>query len=146
MPFPLTTALKAEFPEIEGIDAFETVGRTLDRLAELDVDWIIPGHGQPFQNMTAALERARGRLNGFLTNPGRHARHAAKVLIKFHLLEVQHADRDQLIEWMATTRYLQLTHARYFESLSLTDWAAALLNELAAATAIKVVGNSIYDH
>ncbi len=134
------------FPEIEGIDAFETVGRTLDRLAELDVDWIIPGHGQPFQNMTAALERARGRLNGFLTNPSRHARHAAKVLIKFHLLEVQHADRVQLIEWMATTRYLQLTHARYFESLSLTDWAAALLNELAAATAIKVVGNSIYDH
>ncbi len=134
------------FPEIEGTAAFNTVRKTLDRLSGLDVDWVIPGHGAPFQNMTGALERARARLEGFVAEPKRHARHAAKVLIKFHLLEVQKVDRDLLLDWVIDTRYIQLTHARHFEHLPLRDWAKLILAELIASSAIRISGNLIFDH
>jgi glyoxylase-like metal-dependent hydrolase (beta-lactamase superfamily II) len=133
------------FPEIEGITAFETVRQTLDRLAGLDVDWVIPGHGSPFQGMAAALGRAHQRLNGFLSDPARHSRHAAKVLIKFHMLEVREAERDQLIQWMLETRFMRLTHERHFAEMPFVEWSSALISELAASSAIRINGNHIHD-
>lgn len=131
------------FPEIEGIAAFDTVRRTLDRLAELQVDWVIPGHGAPFQGAAAAIARAHGRLDGFVRDPTRHARHAAKVLIKFHLLEIQASTRAELMDWTQDTRYMQLTHVRHFNDMPFETWAASLVGELAASGAIRVSSEMI---
>jgi glyoxylase-like metal-dependent hydrolase (beta-lactamase superfamily II) len=133
------------FPEIEGIAAFETVRQTLDRLAGLNVDWVIPGHGSPFQGLSAALGRAHQRLNGFLSDPTRHSRHAAKVLIKFHMLEVRETERDQLVQWMTDTRFMRLTHEQHFAEMPFLEWSSALISELAASSAIRIIGNRIHD-
>ena len=134
------------FPEIEGIEAFDVVRQTLDRLARLEVDWVVPGHGAPFQGLPQALDRAHQRLDGFLADPKRHARHAAKVLIKFHMLEVQEAERDRLAQWMTDTRFMRLTHEQHFAEVPFLDWSAVLITELAASSAIRITGNHIHDN
>ena len=131
------------FPEIEGIAAFDTARQTLNRLAELSVEWVIPGHGAPFRGISAAIARAHSRLDGFIGDPRRHARHAAKVLIKFHLLEIQSADRTELMEWIRLTRYMQLTHARHFNTQLFDPWAASMVTELAISGALSISGEMI---
>lgn len=131
------------FPELEGRHAFSDVRDTLDRLAQLQVEWIIPGHGAPFRGLHEALKRARSRLDGFVADPARHARHAAKVLIKFHLLEAQERELDELVQWLGSTKYLQMSHAHYFKSMSFNVWATTLLDELTASNAISIQGGRV---
>lgn len=126
------------FPELEGKHAFSEVSDTLERLERLQVEWIIPGHGAPFRGLHEALKRARSRLAGFMADPARHARHAAKVLIKFHLLEVQARGLAELVQWLSSIRYLQMSHTLYFEDLPFDGWATTLLEELAASNAISI--------
>ena len=94
------------FPEIDGIDAFGAVRQTLDTFAALPIRCVIPGHGAPFSRIDLALERAASRLSSFERDPERHARHAAKVLVKFHMLEVGRTHRAELVAWMLATPIL----------------------------------------
>ena len=126
------------FPELHGVNAFNEVRDTLDRLAELSVKWVIPGHGAPFQGSNAAIARAISRLDAFIADPARHARHAAKVLIKFHLLEVQHERTPEVLRWLETTPYMRLTHARHFETIPLRDWCELMLKELTTSRSIAI--------
>ena len=103
------------FPELEGESGFDDVRATLDMLGRLRVTWVIPGHGAPFRDFHGALDRAYRRLDGYVTDPAKHARHAAKVLIKFHLLEVQQQSVAEFYFWLGCTRYMHLTHERYFD-------------------------------
>ena len=84
------------FPELEGDDAFDELGETLDLIESLAPALVIPGHGAIFTNVDAAVAIARERLKGFLANPAKHTRHAAKVLLKFKLLEVQQPELRRL--------------------------------------------------
>jgi len=88
------------FPELAGEPGFEDVQRTLEMLSGLRVRHVIPGHGAPFEDFEPALERAFKRLRSLSADPAKHARHAAKVLIKFHLLEVQSCSFDELDRWL----------------------------------------------
>ena len=96
------------FPELEGESGFDDVRATLDSLSRLSVRWVIPGHGSPFEDFHGALGRAYRRLDGYVANPAKHARHAAKVLIKFHLLEVQQEPVAELHLWLGCTRYMHV--------------------------------------
>jgi glyoxylase-like metal-dependent hydrolase (beta-lactamase superfamily II) len=42
---------------------------TLDRIAALDVTVVIPGHGQPFIGISAALDRCYERVEAFNADP-----------------------------------------------------------------------------
>ena len=89
------------FPELDGEQAFDDVARTLDLIESLDPRCTVPGHGAPFTDVAAALQRARKRLAGFIAEPDRHARHAVRALMKYHLLEVQSQRWDELESWFA---------------------------------------------
>ena len=89
------------FPELDGEQAFDDVARTLDLIESLDARCAIPGHGAPFTDLAGALQRARKRLAGFIAAPDRHARHAVRALMKYHLLEVQSQHWDALERWFA---------------------------------------------
>ena len=93
----------AVFPELEGEQAFDDVAATLDLIESLDVQRVIPGHGAPFGDVAAALQRARRRLAGYVADPDRHARHAIRVLMKYHLMEVQRQSAAELLAWFAGT-------------------------------------------
>jgi glyoxylase-like metal-dependent hydrolase (beta-lactamase superfamily II) len=87
------------FPEITGEPGFDDVGAVLDAIEALPVRIVIPGHGAPFTDMRGALTRARLRLAGFQADPARHARHAVKVLIKYHLMEEREMPLADLLRW-----------------------------------------------
>ncbi|MBS0445711.1 MAG: MBL fold metallo-hydrolase [Proteobacteria bacterium] len=125
------------FPELVGEPGFDDVRATLDRIASLDVQWVIPGHGAPFSDFRAALERAYRRLDRLAAAPLRHVRHAAKVLIKFHLLEVRATSHDALADWAAAAPYFVTMHGRCFADLGLRAWLAELIAELVASGALS---------
>ena len=127
------------FPELEGVAAFDDVAAVLDRIERLPVQWVLPGHGAPFQDVGPALARARSRLASFRADPARHARHAAKVLLKYHLLEEGQQGLAELRAWFAAAP-LVLSMGRRMGTppQGLDAWCDALLAELVAAGAAAV--------
>jgi len=123
------------FPELEGERAFGEVAATLDLIERLAPRVVIPGHGAVFTDVTEALARARSRLAAYLQDPRRHAAHAAKVLLKFKLLEVQRVPLREFTAWAANTAYFRLVHERWFGERALQEWLFALLGELVEAGA-----------
>lgn len=123
------------FPEIEGEQAFAEVGATLDLIEALRPALIIPGHGAPFTDVATALATARRRLAQFQTEPPRHARYAAKVLLKFKLLEQQRIALPELQHWARQTPYFGLLHRVHFGAEAFGPWIDALLADLLASGA-----------
>jgi len=63
------------FPELEGENAYDEVGATLDLIEQLAPRVVIPGHGPVFggvEPVAQALARARTRLAQFTRDPQRH--------------------------------------------------------------------------
>ena len=121
------------FPELEGIDAFDEVGQTLDLIESLDPAIIIPGHGSLFTQFDGALSAARKRLDGFVSAPSKHARHAAKVLLKFRLLDVQSFTRESLLQWASQTAYFEIVRQRWEPESTLAAWMDELADDLVRA-------------
>ncbi|MDE1181543.1 MBL fold metallo-hydrolase [Paraburkholderia sp.] len=86
------------FPELDGDSGFAEQQAVLDTIASRDVRVVIPGHGAPFDDIDAALERANSRLAWLRADPTRNARNALKVLIVFKLLDVRTMSFDALLE------------------------------------------------
>ena len=118
------------FPELEGEDAFAEVARTLDLIQSLNPKTVIPGHGRVFFYNPAILGKARERLDSFINNPVKHARHATKVLLKFKLLEVQRQNFDEFTQWAASTPYFQQIRVRFFSDIPMALWIEQLCAEL----------------
>ncbi len=123
------------FPELEGVEAFDEVEETLDVIEALAPKTVIPGHGPVFQDVEAALKRARSRLVRFRDFPETHLRHAVKVLIKFRLLDWQRVQRSALTEWALTTPYVQKSIP---PEIPISDWLDQLLKELERSSALRV--------
>ena len=126
------------FPELEGHQAFSDVRSTLDLIASLPVEWVIPGHGRPFTDVSAAVDRALGRLARFESDPRRHAAHAAKVLIKFHLLEVEAQPLAELHDWLDATEYFSAVHRTHFARIGAREWRSGLLENLCRGGSIGI--------
>jgi glyoxylase-like metal-dependent hydrolase (beta-lactamase superfamily II) len=124
------------FQELEGERAFEEVAGTLDLIEHLRPKVVIPGHGQVFGEVDAALARARSRLDAYVANPQRHAAHAAKVLLKFKLLELQRARLSDFMAWAETAPYFELVRARWYPDARLGDWLPVLIEDLLRSGAI----------
>ena len=135
------------FPEITGEPGFDDVGTVLDAIERLPVRVVIPGHGAPFTGVAAALARARSRLAGFQADPSRHARHAVKVLIKYHMMEEQRQALDPLLRWASQTPMLAALWTRHGspESDSPAAWAERFVRELASAGALALQGDMVRD-
>lgn len=119
------------FPELEGASAFAEVGASLDLIARLNPALIVPGHGGVFDDVAPALERARRRLDGFVAAPRKHALYAAKVLLKFKLLELQSIAEAELIAWALRTTYFRTLHATHFADTGPMDvWGRTLVDDL----------------
>ena len=135
------------FPEITGEPGFDDVGGVLDAIAQLPVRLVIPGHGAPFTDVAAALARARSRLAGFQAEPARHARHAVKVLVKYHVMEVRHEPLDALLRWAAATPLLGALWTRHgaHESATPAAWSERFVHELVGAGVLAVHDGVVSD-
>lgn len=118
------------FPELEGVRAFEEVGRTIDLIESLAPAIVIPGHGPAFAGIEASIASARARLDSFVTHPEKHITYAAKVLLKFKLLEAQAIERFAFIAWTRATPYFMQIYNTHFSAVDFAHWVDQLIGEL----------------
>lgn len=134
------------FPELEGEQAFDDVACVLDQIERLPVQWVIPGHGAPFADVEAALARARSRLAAFQAAPHRHARYAAKVLLKYHLMEERQQGLPALHLWAGGASLMrQIWQSQGCPEASLHAWCDVLLAELQASGAVRIEEGIVHD-
>ncbi len=133
------------FPELDGEGAFQEVGDTLDLIASLQPATVIPGHGAPFTEVPAALAYARKRLDGFARNPERHLQYAAKVLLKFKLLEQQQMEMVALVQWAQGTQFFMSAFAKHFAGLPFEEAAAQLVQDLVRSGAATLNGGVVHN-
>jgi glyoxylase-like metal-dependent hydrolase (beta-lactamase superfamily II) len=154
------------FPELDGVNAFDEVAATLDLIERLPVCEVVPGHGAIFSDVAGALQRARRRLAGFRADPRKHARYAAKVLVKYHLMEVQRTTATALETWVRNTPLMLQTWGRTLTGATTgglgadtdaeaeavlrddpvyTGWCRGIVDELLTQGALQRDGDSIAD-
>jgi glyoxylase-like metal-dependent hydrolase (beta-lactamase superfamily II) len=126
------------FPELEGENAFTDVSATLDLIERLGPLVVVPGHGRNFIYTPTILKSAHQRLSAFVNNPSRHAHHAAKVLLKFKLLEIQQQPLEVFVQWAVTTSYLQVIHTKFFSGTPTSQWITSLCEELVNTGAARM--------
>jgi glyoxylase-like metal-dependent hydrolase (beta-lactamase superfamily II) len=131
------------FQELEGEHAFDDVAHTLDMIEALDPASVIPGHGKVFTSVAQSLDAARRRLDGFVQDPTKHAAHAAKVLLKFKLLELQQIRLPDFVVWARATPYFAMVHGRWFASVSLGEWIEQLADALVRSGAARREGECV---
>ena len=133
------------FPEIEGTAAFDEVAATLDVIERLAPRTVIPGHGPVFTDAPRALATARKRLEGFVRSPGKHALYAAKVLLKYKLLELQHTTVPALQQWADGTPYFGLLHQAHFADQPKAQWLHSLVADLERSGAAVRQGEALHN-
>lgn len=121
------------FPELVGEDGFGPTRATLALIERLQPRAVLPGHGRPFGDVAQALAASRERVAAFERHPQRHAQHAARALLMFHLLEVREAGLDELVGWMQLTPiYRTVARRAGLDEAGAADWAASHVRRLAA--------------
>ena len=131
------------FPQLSGREGtFAETRRTLDSIAALDVRLVIPGHGEPFEDVDSALERAYSRLHAFEEDPARLARHAARVMLTFALLEKQRLRVASLPDYVERTGILRDINRRFL-ALTPQHFAEWLVRELERARAARREGDDL---
>jgi len=132
------------FPQLFGRDtALAETRTTLEAIGRLQVEAVIPGHGKPFGEVRGALERAFYRLEGYEEDITRLARHCAKVMLSFALLEKRSMPLAGLPAYVARVPILAELNSRYLRMTpaAMAEW---LLNELERAGALRRENDMLY--
>nr|MBL8409851.1 MBL fold metallo-hydrolase [Dechloromonas sp.] len=131
------------FSELLGeADGLASTRETLQMLAKLPVDIVIPGHGSPFANVDAALERAFRRLDMFTAEIDKLAWHAIKVIVSFAMLERRRLPVEQFRQFVVGLPFAVDVNRRY---LGLDDEAlvARVERDLLLVNALRREGGDI---
>ena len=119
------------FPELVGEDGFGPTRATLSLIERLQPRAVLPGHGRPFDDVAQALAASRERVSAFERHPERHAQHAARALLMFHLLEVREAGFEELVTWMRQTPiYRTVARRAGLDEAGAAAWAAGHVRRL----------------
>jgi glyoxylase-like metal-dependent hydrolase (beta-lactamase superfamily II) len=125
-------------PEIDA-SAMPATRATLDMIAGLDVRWVIPGHGEPFGDVGAALERAFRSTAAFEADTLRLARHALKVVLVFALLDYERLPLASMPDYVARIGIYRDFNARFF-GLAPATLADQLIGDLERVGAVRREG------
>ncbi len=134
------------FPELEGSDAFAEVGETIDLIESLAPKIVIPGHGPTFSDIETAIAKARNRLSYFVASPKKHSNHAAKVLLKFKLLETQSVQIEDFTAWALVTPYFRAIHNKHYLDVDISQWIDQLVWELIKSGAASRDGSMLINN
>jgi glyoxylase-like metal-dependent hydrolase (beta-lactamase superfamily II) len=131
------TGFGAVFAQLFGRGtALKETRQTLERIAELECEVVIPGHGRPFGEVGAALERAFSRLQGYEEDIGRLARHVVKVLFTFAMLEKRSMPIAEVPAYLERVAILAEINRAYLK-MTPTMFAEWLVGDLERAGALE---------
>ena len=132
------------FPELAGDDGFGPTRATLSLIERLQPRAVLPGHGRPFEDVARALAASRERVAAFERQPERHAQHAARALVMFHLLEVRELGFAELVAWMLRTPiYRTVARRAGLDDAGASQWAAAQVRRLVDEGALVELGGRV---
>ena len=123
-------------PEIDQ-QALPETRATLEAIARLPVRIVIPGHGEPFDDVDAALARAFRRLETFESDPARLVRHALRVVLMFKLLDAQRLPLAGMADYVERVELYRDFNARFLR-MSPGALATMLVNDLLRADAARI--------
>jgi glyoxylase-like metal-dependent hydrolase (beta-lactamase superfamily II) len=124
------------FPELWGEGGFEEVAQTLELIEGLPVALVIPGHGKPFTDFRKSIETAKSRLDYLSSDVDRNARHGAKVLLKYKLLEWRRRKLVEAKQWIIDTPVLE--NIRQQLNMSTEDFQVWLVEALVKSNAAVI--------
>jgi glyoxylase-like metal-dependent hydrolase (beta-lactamase superfamily II) len=130
------------FPALFGdTHALVQTRATLDTVARLDPRTVIPGHGPVFDRVVPAPS-AYSRLEGFERDLTRLARHTAKVMIVFALLQKGRMAIAELPRYCETVGILRHLNREFFGMTpeAMAEWLVA---DLERGRAIRVEGGDV---
>jgi len=125
-------------PELDP-GALPATRATLEMIATLDAHCVIPGHGEPFADVDAALERAFARTAAFEVDPMRTVRHVLKALLVFSLLDRERMPLASLPLYVERVGVYREFNARFLR-LDPATLAEKLVAELEVAGAVRRAG------
>ncbi|HZR70214.1 MAG TPA: MBL fold metallo-hydrolase [Burkholderiales bacterium] len=124
------------FPRLFGDErALAETRATLETIAALELDVVVPGHGRPFGEVQAALGRALERVAYYEADLGRLARHCVKVLLAFTLLEKRALALDGLAAYLERVPVYREINRRHLgmAPAALAAWLASELERAGVA-------------
>ncbi len=132
------------FGEIMGVaDALPATRRTMETIARLGVDVVIPGHGAAFADFDGALARAFRRLDSFEADPTRVGRNAVRACFTFNLLDLRRLREDELPAYLKSVPFFHRVN-QHMLGFSDDDFASWLLGELLRSRSIDLREGWIY--
>ena len=112
---------------------------TIEKLAPAIV---IPGHGAPFSDVAKSLLDARGKLAALEKDPAKNARHVAKSLFVFALLDKGEMKIDDVAAYLNSVPVYRRLREEFLQG-SNDELAARMMAELVAAKAVTVKGGMV---
>ena len=139
------------FPQIDGGEGFAAFERTLQAIEALQPDWVVPGHGQPIARAGGGVERAfgqaRARVQRFQAHPAQHALYAAKVMVKYQLMDVESMPLPAFAAWADAAPILRQLHALHRPEQPWSDWLQhAVLAPLLDKGTLRQDATHIHNH
>jgi glyoxylase-like metal-dependent hydrolase (beta-lactamase superfamily II) len=99
---------------VEGSRALFDMAESLDRIAELPVDRVYPGHGPPFADFAGAVDRARDRIDAFLSDRKRIGADVMKKIMIYTVMMHRKVVEERFFGMLQTAPWFDDTVRRYF--------------------------------
>ena len=115
---------------------------TLAAIERLAPAVVIPGHGPAFEGVAASVAKVRSRLEAFARDPAKNARHMAKVMFVFALLDRGSMPAGDVRKYLETVPCYADIAQRFLGQLP-GDLAPWMLADLERAGAIRVDGGMV---
>ncbi len=129
-------------PQCMAPEALPATRATLDMIAALDVRIVIPGHGDAFTDVNAALDRAYRRTEAYAADDTRMARYALKALLAFTLLARRSMKISELPAYVERIGVYRDINAAVLR-MAPDALAQMLVDELRRAAAIRVESGNV---
>jgi len=100
---------------VEGSRALFHMQESLQRIENLDVQTVYPGHGKPFKDMQKAIAGSRKRIDNFIEHPEAIGEDLLKKIIVYTLMMKKVVPADALFGYLMDTYWFKETVDLYFE-------------------------------
>ena len=99
---------------VEGSRALFHMQESLQKIENLEVQMVYPGHGKPFQDMKKAILKSRKKIEHFLQNPTAIGDDLLKKIIVYTLMMKKGMKADTLFDYLMNTYWFKETVDLYF--------------------------------
>lgn len=115
-------------PFREGPAAIDRIIESLDRLAELPVQWACSGHGPAIEDPVFAMDAARRRYEKWLEEPEKAAWHACKRIFAYALMLEDGMSKEKSTAYLLDSPWFS-DYARYSFGLAPEEFVEPLIEE-----------------